>query len=153
MDLERARTFLVSLPYVAEAEQFGGLIYWLGDKAIGGKMMSMVNFEGAGHCVSYPAGPMRFHELLELDGLVPAPYLARLHWVSAERWDVFRNAEWEEEWRAAHALTLAKLSPKTRKLLQLPKADLKRAVAERKKILAERKSISAEAQASNKGKP
>ena len=152
MDLERARKFLVSLPHVAEAEQFGGLIYWLGDKAIGGKMMAMLNFEGAGHRVSYPAGPLRFHELLELDGLVPAPYLARVHWVSAERWDVFRNAEWEEEWRAAHALTLAKLSAKTQTLLELPKADLKRAIAERKRILAERKRVLAEPETSKPNK-
>ena len=140
MDLERARKFLVSLPHVAEAEQFGGLIYWLGDKAIGGKMMAMLNFEGDGHRVSYPAGPERFHELLEREGLVPAPYLARAHWVSAERWSAFRDAEWQDEWRAAHALTLAKLPPKTRKLLDLPKAELKRAVAERKRVLAEREA-------------
>jgi predicted DNA-binding protein (MmcQ/YjbR family) len=122
MDLERARTFLAGLPHVAEAEQFGGLIYWLGDKAIGGKMMAMLNFEGTGHRVSYPAGPERFHELLEHEGLVPAPYMARIHWVSAERWDIFRNAQWEDELRAAHALTLTKLPPKTRRLLELPRA-------------------------------
>ena len=138
MDLDRARTFLVSLPHVAEAEQFGGLIYWLGDKAVGGKMMAMLNFEGAGHRISYPAGPERFHELLEQDGLVPAPYLARVHWVSAERWDVFRNAEWEDELRAAHALTLGKLAPRTRRLLELAQAELDKAVAERKRVLAGR---------------
>ena len=144
MDLERARAFLVSLPHVAEAEQFGGLIYWLGDKAIGGRMMAMLNFEGAGHRISYPAGAERFHELLELDGLVPAPYLARGHWVSAERWDVFRHAAWEHELRAAHGLTLARLAPKTRRLLELPKAELKKVVAERRRVLAARAGSKAE---------
>ena len=140
MDLERVRAFLTSLPHVAEAEQFGGLIYRVGDKAIGGKMMALLNFEGEAHRISYPAGPERFHELLERDGLVPAPYMARLCWVAAERWDVFRNAEWEEELRAAHALTLAKMTPKTRKLLELPRAELKKAVAERKRVLAAREA-------------
>ena len=66
--------------------------------------------------------------------------MARVHWVAAERWDVFRNAEWEAELRAAYALTLAKLAPKTRRLLELPKAELKRAVAERKRVLAAREA-------------
>ena len=138
MDLDRARALLVSLPHVAEAEQFGGLIYWVGDKAIGGRMMALVNFEGQGLRISFPAGPERFHELLERDGLVPAPYMARAHWVAAERWDVFRNAEWQEELRAAHGVILSKMTAKTRALLELPRAELKKAVAERKRVLAER---------------
>ena len=138
MDLQRARAFLVGLPQVAEAEQFGGLIYWLGDEAIGGRMLALMNFEGQGNRISYPAGAERFHELLERDGLVPAPYLARAYWVAAERWDVFRNVEWEQELRAAYELTYAKLAPKTRKLLELPGAELKKAVTEGKRALAAR---------------
>ncbi len=138
MDLERVRKLLVSLPHALEAEQFGGLIYWLGDKALGGKMFAHVNFGGERYQISYPAGPERFHELLEIDGLAPAPYLARAHWVAAERWDVFRNAEWEVELHAAHALTLAKMTAATRRLLELPKPELKRAIAERKLVLAAR---------------
>ena len=148
MDLDRMRKLLVSLPHVAEAEQFGGLIYWLGDKAIGGRMCAHLNFGGERYHISYPAGPERFHELLETEGLAPAPYLARAHWVAAERWDVFRNNEWEAELHAAHALTLAKLTPATRRLLDLPKAELKRAITERKQLLAAREKSKAATKAS-----
>ena len=149
MDLERMRKLLVSLPHVAEAEQFGGLVFWLADKAIGGKMIAMANFGGERYQISYPAGPERFHELLEIDGLAPAPYLARAHWVAAERWDVFRNADWEAELRAAHALTLAKMTPATRRLLALPKPELKRAIAERRQVLAEREKSKTEGKPSD----
>ena len=132
------RGFLLALPHVLEAEQFGGLIYWLGDKAIGGKMFAMLNPERSGDCISYPAGTARFDELLEREGLVPAPYLARAFWVMAERWDVWRNAEWEDELRGAHALTFAKLTATTQRNLQLSKTELKKVVAARKAVLAER---------------
>ena len=51
------------------------------------------------------------------EGVVPAPYRARIFWVALEHWGVFRRAELEELLRRAHALTYAKLSKRTRDLL------------------------------------
>ena len=131
MNLDQARAFLVSLPHVAEAEQFGGLIYWLGDKSIGGKMFAHLNIEPTErYRIAFPAGPERFAELVEQDGFAPAPYLARAWWVAAERWDAFRHADWEAELLASHTRTFEKLPPKTKRLLALPPAELKRAIAE-----------------------
>ena len=75
-------------------------------------------------------------ELLEIDGIYPAPYVARIYWVAAERWSVFRTSEWEEQLRSAHKLTFAKLPPKVRMALTLPAAKQKRLIAERRKLLA-----------------
>lgn len=141
MNADRMRTYLLTLPHVVETAQFGGILFWVGDKAIGGKMMAMMNPEhGQGKPISFPAGPERFHEFLELDGLVPAPYLARAHWVAADRWDALRDREWEVELLAAHAITLNKLPPKTRATLTLPRAEQKCVVAARRKVLAEREA-------------
>ncbi len=141
MNLDQARAFLFSLPHVAEAEQFGGLIYWLGDKAIGGRMFAHLNIEPTErYRISFPAGPERFAELVEQESFAPAPYLARAHWVAAERWDALRHTDWEAELTAAHARTLAKLPPKTQRLLALPKAQLKQAIAETRKALAAKES-------------
>ncbi len=141
MNLDQARIFLTSLPHAIEAEQFGGLIYWLGDNAIGGKMFAMLNIEASDrYRLSFPAGAERFAELIEQDGLAPAPYLARVFWVAAERWDVLRHPEWEAELRASHALTHAKLSPKTRQVLALPGAEQKKVIAARRKVLAAREA-------------
>jgi predicted DNA-binding protein (MmcQ/YjbR family) len=142
MDAEQARAFLLSLPHVVETEQWGShLLFWVGDKAIGGKMFVVANLEGDGKAViSFCAGPQRYAELLEIEGIIPAPYMARNHWVAVERWDVFRRAAWEAELRAAHAIKIAKLSPATRKLLALPVVALQRAVAAKKAALAAREA-------------
>jgi predicted DNA-binding protein (MmcQ/YjbR family) len=139
MDLDRVRTYLLTLPHVIETVQFGGLVFWVGDKAIGGKMFALANLDGDGRAIiSYSAGPERYSELVEIEGIIPAPYMARIFWVAVERWNVFRTPEWEQELRAAHALTFNKLPPRTRAVLALPAAQQKRLIAERKKLLAAR---------------
>jgi len=137
MNAERAREFLLSLPHVVETQQWGGILFWLGDKAIGGKMFVMLNPDpGEGFPISYPAGQARYNELLELEGLRPAPYMARIFWVAAERWDVFRDREWQEQLTVAHEITYAKLPPKTKTILAMPKTAQKKLVTERRKVLA-----------------
>ena len=119
-----------------------GIIFWLGDKAIGGKMFSMINPDAAGSTgahagmpISYPAGPERFAELVEQESLVPAPYMARAFWVAALGWDAMRDREWEAELAAAHRLTYDKLPPKTKAILALPKTEAKRIITERRTIM------------------
>jgi predicted DNA-binding protein (MmcQ/YjbR family) len=111
------------------------------DKAIGGKMFAVLNLDADGHGVlSYAAGPERFAELLEIEGISPAPYLARVYWVAASHWSVFRPAEWEFELRAAHQITFDKLPPRAHKVLAMPPAERKRLIAERKALLASEKA-------------
>lgn len=139
MDAERIRAYLLTLPHVAETMQWGAnLVFWVGDKAIGGKMFALINIDDDQHqqVISYSAGRERYSELLEIEGIIPAPYMARIHWVAAERWDVFRSQEWEQQLRTAHEITLAKLPPKTRKTLALPAKEQKRLIADRRKLLA-----------------
>lgn len=139
MNAERIRDYLLSLPHVVEAEQWGGLLYWVGDKAIGGKTFAMVNLEATGGLpISFSAGPERFAELVEQEGIQPAPYSAKNFWVAAEGWDAFPDREWQDELTAAHATVYAKLPPKTKQLLAMSKIALKRVVAERRKLLTER---------------
>jgi predicted DNA-binding protein (MmcQ/YjbR family) len=138
MDAERIRTFLLTLPHAVETMQWGAnLVFWVGDKAIGGKMFALVNLDGEGKAViSYAAGPQRYSELLEIEGVIPAPYMARIYWVAVERWNIFRTTEWEKELSAAHTLTLNKLPPRTRVVLDLPPIQRKRLIADRRKLLA-----------------
>jgi predicted DNA-binding protein (MmcQ/YjbR family) len=138
MDVERVRAFCLELPHVVETRQWGdSLLFWVGDKAIGGKMFAVVDLgRGDNGVIWYSADPEHFAELVEMEGIVPAPYLARLHWVSVEQWGVHRNSVWEEELRAAHALKLASLPAKTKAVLALPAAERKRVIAARKKVLA-----------------
>jgi predicted DNA-binding protein (MmcQ/YjbR family) len=147
MDPESVRGYLLTLPHVVETPQWGGLLFRVGDKAIGGKMFVMLPLDAndldrgdKARVISYLAGPERYPELLEVEGIFPAPYAARIFYVAVRSWDVFRKAEWERELSAAHALTLAKLPPKTRAALALPAAQQKKLIAERKKTLAAKNS-------------
>ncbi|HEY5381780.1 MAG TPA: MmcQ/YjbR family DNA-binding protein [Acidobacteriaceae bacterium] len=138
MDAERARAFLLTLPHAAETMQWGAnLVFWAGDKAIGGKMFCLINLDADGHApISFAAGPERYAELLEREGFTPAPYLARAHWVAAASWSVLRPAEWQAELRAAHALIVAKLPRRTRDVLALPARQREDIIRRRRKQLS-----------------
>jgi predicted DNA-binding protein (MmcQ/YjbR family) len=134
MDAEQMRKLLLEMPHVAETMQWGAnLVFWVGDKAIGGKMFALMNLEGDGRAViSYAAGPERYSDLLEREGIRAAPYLARAYWVAVEQWNVFRPSEWKEEMQTAHALIAAKLPKRTRQVLALPAKERRRLIAERR---------------------
>jgi predicted DNA-binding protein (MmcQ/YjbR family) len=139
MDVERARAFLLKLPHVVETMQWGdNLVFWVGDKAIGGKMFALISLDtGSQHgVISYAAGPERFTELVEIEGLSPAPYFARIHWIAAERWSVLRDTEWQTEMRSAHAITLGKLPKKVTEVLAMPDRARNKLIAERRRLLA-----------------
>jgi predicted DNA-binding protein (MmcQ/YjbR family) len=148
MDAERLRAFLLTLPHVTETVQFGdNLILWVGDKAIGGKMFALINLNPESRLgrteivILFAAGVERYGELLEREGIRPAPYLARAHWVAAQHWQVFPNAEWEAELHAAHAVIFNKLPPRTKAALAMPATQRKKLIADRRKLLAERKKL------------
>lgn len=134
-DVESVRKFLLSLPHVEETVQWGNnLVFWVGDKAIGGKMFAVVNLDRDHHgFMSFSAGPERYHELLETEGTIPAPYMARIFWIAVERYDVFPASELKELLRNAHLITFNKLTRRTREALALPAAERKKLVAARKK--------------------
>lgn len=138
MDVERVRAYLLGLPHVVETMQWGdNLVFWVGDKAVGGRMFCLLNLDARSRgVISYSAGAERYGELVELEGFFPAPHMARIYWVAVERWDVLRNAEWERELRAAYEITLGKLPKGVRAVLELPERERGKVVAERRKVLA-----------------
>jgi predicted DNA-binding protein (MmcQ/YjbR family) len=141
MNVESVRTWLLTLPHVAETIQWGdNLVFWVGDKAIGGKMFALANLSKDSHGVlSFAAGPERYAELLEVEGVFPAPYLARVHWVAIERYDVFPSNELKDHLRNAHSVVFAKLPKRTKDVLAMPAPERKKLVAARKKLLAAKK--------------
>jgi len=138
MDNERIRSICMALPHVRETLNWGHvLVYWVGDREIGGKMFALTNADGMETPVlSFHCGAERFHELLEREGILPAPHLARASWVALERWDALRPREIEEELGCAHALIFEKLPKKTRAVLLLPEKERAKVIRERKKTLA-----------------
>jgi predicted DNA-binding protein (MmcQ/YjbR family) len=141
MDAERVRQALLKLPHVEETMQWGAnLVFWVGDKAIGGKMFALVNLdEGSRGVISFSAGQERYAELLEIDGVIPAPYMARIFWVALARWDAIPSRELLEILRNGHDLTYAKLPKRTKEALAMSPSARKKLIEERRELLANRK--------------
>jgi predicted DNA-binding protein (MmcQ/YjbR family) len=140
MDNERIRAICMSLPHVAETVNWGHhLVYWAGDRAVGGKMFAMTDLDGAGFGVLwFHCGAERFHELLEIEGISASPYLAKAHWVTVERWDVLRSKQVEDELRRAHTLIFERLPKRTKTVLAMPEKERNKIIRERKKVVADR---------------
>jgi predicted DNA-binding protein (MmcQ/YjbR family) len=127
MDNERIREICLRLPHAVETLNWGHrLVYWVGDRELGGKMFATTDVDGVGTGVLwFHAGSERFHELLEIEGIIPAPYMARAHWVTLLRWNVLRPQEIEQELARAHTLIYEKLPKRVKNLLALPEKERK----------------------------
>src|SRR6266446_9672524 len=111
MDIEQVRKFCLSLPHVTEKVQWGNDLLF----CIGGKMFAVVALDASSdHGMSFKCTPERFAELTEQDGIIPAPYVARYHWVALERFNVLGDKELKALLREAYDLVLAKLPKKLR---------------------------------------
>lgn len=103
----------MDLPHTTENIQWGNDL----DFKVGGKMYAVVALEPAAHWMSFKCAPESFAELLERQGVAPAPYLARAHWVALESASILRPPELQTLLRAAYEIVLAKLPKKTRQAM------------------------------------
>ena len=86
--------------------------------SVGGKMFAVYCFKGgnAGQ-VSFKVGEARFLELTDRPGIIPAPYLARAHWVSVLPSSAMPRAELEALLRGSYELVRSKLTRKLQREL------------------------------------
>ena len=108
MNLESIRSFCTSLPHVTEKVQWGDDLVF----KIGGKMFCVVYLGVPTHLSFRPAEEHRF-ELLESEGVIPAPYMARAGWVSVREMDAVGAADIKKGIRASYDYYFAKLPKKT----------------------------------------
>ena len=117
MDAESVRKFCLSMPHVTEDVQWENDLLF----RIGNKMFAVVALDAAtDHRMSFKCTPEAFAELTEREGIVPAPYVARYHWVALERFDALPERELKELLRNAYRLILEKLPRKSRVQLESP---------------------------------
>jgi hypothetical protein len=65
---------------VSQTQRWGDkLVFRVGSQEGGGKIFAQFDFEEDGRAVlSFAAGPERFRQLLEKEGVIPAPYRAHI---------------------------------------------------------------------------
>jgi predicted DNA-binding protein (MmcQ/YjbR family) len=108
MNIEWVRKYCLSLPDVTEQVQWEiDLVF-----KVGGKMFAVMPMEPARVWLSFKTGPEEFAELVERQGIIPAPYMARAMWVAMEEEGALPRAEVERLLRTARELVFAKLTKK-----------------------------------------
>ena len=110
MRVDWVRRYCLSLPQTTETVQWSSNLVF----KIGGKMFAVLNLEPAPQWLSFKCTPEEFAELTERPGIIPAPYLARAHWIALENEDALPAAETRRLLRQAYDLVIARLPRKTR---------------------------------------
>src|SRR5438874_7054557 len=90
MDIESTHTYCLSFPHVTEEVLWGAdLVFKIAEK-----MFAVIGLDPASdHRMSFKCTPEKFAELTERHGIVPAPYVARYHWVALETFDALSDKE------------------------------------------------------------
>jgi len=118
MTTDSLRRLCHRLPHVTEDVKWGDDLCFL----IGGKMFAVACLEpAAGKPLSFKCTPEEFALLVERPGIIPAPYMARNHWVSLERFSALRDSEIEQRVRTSYELVKARLPKKVQASLSKPR--------------------------------
>ena len=111
MDLEQVRKFCLSMPHTTERIQWDNDLLF----CIGNKMFAVAALDPHSNKLSFKCTPEKFAELVELEGIIPAPYVARYHWVSLQDFNALPPRELKELLKIAYQLVHDKLPLKVRK--------------------------------------
>jgi len=114
MNTDWVRGVCMKLPHTTEDVLWGGDLVF----KIGGKMYAVAGLEPGAVWMSFKCSPESFAELTECEGIIPAPYLARHHWVALQTEDALPSAELKKLLGEAYGLVLAKLPKKAQAALQ-----------------------------------
>jgi predicted DNA-binding protein (MmcQ/YjbR family) len=108
---------------------------------IAGKMFAVMALEGpVKYIMSFKCTEEKFNELIEQEGMDPAPYMARNKWVAIERLDVLSDKELKSLLRKSYDLVVEKLPKRVREQLGAPTAAVTRPKKSSRKIVARKSS-------------
>lgn len=111
MNLDKLRTLCMSFPGATEGIKWEDHICFMVAEKI-----FCITGEGGG--VSFKVSPEEAEELIERDGIVPTPYMARNHWVTVQQYSKLRPKEWEHYIGQSYNLVRAKLTKKVQASLK-----------------------------------
>lgn len=117
MHHESVREFCLGLPHATERVQ------WVNDLllCVGNKMFAVLVLDAASpYRLSFKCTPEEFAELIERDGIDPAPYVARYHWVALRRFDALSSGELQRLLRDSYEMVFERLPRKVKDSLGKP---------------------------------
>lgn len=110
MIVEWIRKTCLAFPQATDSVQWGNNLVL----KVAGKIFAIAALEPGDGCVSLKVPQERFAELVEREGIAPAPYLARAYWILVESEDAVPRDELKQMLRLSYDLVVAKLPRKTR---------------------------------------
>ena len=113
MTTDSVREFCIALPHTTESIQWGNQLVL----KIGGKIFAIVALEPSEVWISFKSTAEESAELNERQSIIPAPYLARYHWVALETPDALTQSELRDCLRRSYDLVFEKLPQKKRQRL------------------------------------
>ncbi len=114
MRLDQLKQHALSLPHSTVVKQWGETLVF----KIGGKMFLIVSLDGdLAERLSLKCSPEQLSGLLDRDGFIPAPYLARASWVCLEDPGAVSAGELQALVRNSYDLVRAKLPKKSQATL------------------------------------
>ncbi len=106
MDIESLRVYCLSFPHATENIQWGNDLCF----KVMGKMFMVAALEiDARPRLCFKCTPESFAELIEQDGMAPAPYVGRYQWVGLESLDTLPVRELKALIAKSYELVTAKL--------------------------------------------
>ena len=105
MDVDGIRHFCLSFPQAKENLQWGETLCF----KVGGKIFATLSLDSVPPSLCFKCTPEKFEELLEQEGIKPAPYVGRYKWVLVESLDTLGDGELEELLSQSYEMVVAKL--------------------------------------------
>lgn len=117
MNHESVRAHCLSFPHATENVQWGNDLVF----KIAGKMFAVMVLEPpAKYVLSFKCTDEKFDELIEQEGIDPAPYMARNKWAALERFDVLSDRELKQLLQNSYQLVHDRLPKKLQAQLGQP---------------------------------
>ena len=110
MNIEQLRQLCLSFPHATEDIKWGKDLCF----SVGGKMFCATGMDKAEGQVSFKCTPEKFAELTEREGISPAPYVARYHWIAVEDPKALSEEEYEDLISRSYLLVYENLPLKQR---------------------------------------
>lgn len=114
MTSDSLRHYCLSFPEATEKLQWGDQLCF----KVRGKIFLMLGLDSVPQRLCFKCTPETFAELVEREGIIPAPYVGRYQWVMVEHPDTLPNTELEDLIRHSYEMVASKAPRKSAKRSQ-----------------------------------
>jgi len=118
MNFDALRALCLSFPDAAENLQWEDELCF----KVRGKIFAMISLGSVPRRLIFKCDPEEFFELIENEGVGPAPYVGRYKWVMLESLDVLPGSEIDRCIRKSDAMVAAKAKPSRTRIKKIKRS-------------------------------